>query len=136
MELALKLASLATGERKMLKEKEEILKREDLTNKEKVGLVGLLEKKHQIKAYRLLIKVCHISLKVIQFFSVGAVMIGLCFLGAESKVLGMNIIAGLFMFVFALLGYAMYNRVSDEIYFYRIKLKEVKKWVKAQKSRK
>ncbi len=134
MELAVKLASIVVGERKMRKEKEEILKREDLEIKEKLGLVKNLELRHQIKTYRHLIKVTRGVLKIIQFFSVGTVMLGLCFLGAESENLGVNLFLGLLMLGFGTFGYLIYSKVEEDTYFYRIKLKEVKKELRTLKS--
>ncbi len=134
MELAIKLASIVVGERKMRKEKDIILKREDLEIKEKLGLVKKLELKHQIKTYRHLIKVTRGVLKFIQFFSVGAVMLGLCFFGAESENLGVNLFLGLLMLGFGAFFYLIYSKVEEDTYFYRIKLKEVKKELRALKS--
>ena len=134
MELAVKLASIVVGERKMRKEREAILKREDLETKEKLGLVKNLELRHQIKTYRHLIKVTRGVLKMVQFFSVGAVMLGFCFFGAESEHLGVNLLLGLLMLGFGVFGYLIYSKVEEDTYFYRIKLKEVKKELKALKS--
>ena len=132
MDIALKLVSICAGERSFRLSRDQIMGREDFSTSRKVELVQLLEKKHQLRTYRLMIKFLKIVLSVIKFLSLTSTIAGFACIGAETEVFGLNVLYGLLFTGLAVDGYFMYNLVSDDLTVYRIELRRVRAWINNQ----
>ena len=127
MEIALHLASICVGERNYRKHRESILARNDISCKKKLHLLNALSKTHQIKTYRLLIKLCKFMRIFFKATGVASTVLAIGIMGGESEIFGVNILLGMFVLIFTFLSYKFYWLVDDHLDYYRLRLKEVKR---------